>query len=469
LAETPKYDVAVIGSGPGGYVGAIRAGQLGLKTVIIEKDNKFGGTCLHVGCIPTKDLLLNAEVYEYFKHAKEFGIDCKEFSVDWAAVQARKARVVTKLAKGVEFLLKKNKVEMVQGYAKLEGPGCISVTDAKNQSREIQAKNIVLAMGSETKMIPDLEPDSKTVLTNIEILDVKEIPKSLLVIGSGAVGVEFASIFHRFGTEVTLLEMLPRVVPLEDEEIASELEKAFKKQGIKVFTNAKVQKVSKGAKGVSVEFADGEGKPQKLEAETCLVAVGRAPNTGNVGLEKTRVKLERGFVKVDSYMRTDEPGIYAIGDIVAGSPLLAHVGSMEGVVAVTHAAGKPAEPINYRQIPNCTYCEPEISSVGLTERQAREGGYKVKVGKFPFAGNSKAAILGDQTGFVKIISDERYGEILGVHMIGPRVTEMIAEAVVVMRLEGTVEDLEHTIHPHPTLTEAVPEAAHAVFGRAIHF
>ncbi|MCL5005278.1 MAG: FAD-dependent oxidoreductase [Acidobacteria bacterium] len=312
------------------------------------------------------------------------------------------------------------------------------------------------------------EPDSKTILTNKEILNLQEIPKSMIVIGSGAVGVEFASIFHRFGTEVTIIEMLPRVVPLEDEEISAELEKAFKKQGIKVSTGAKVQKVTKGAKGVSVEFTDAQGKTQKLDAETCLVAVGRDPNTQNIGLEKTRVKLERGFVKVDPYMRTDEPGVYAIGDLVAGSPLLAHVGSMEGIVAVTHAAGKPAEPINYHQVPNCTYCEPEVSSVGLTERQARENGHNVKVGKFPFAGNSKAAILGSQAGFVKIVSDERYGEILGVHMIGPRVTEMIAEAVTVMRLEGTVEDLEHTIHPHPTLTEAVPEAAHAVFGRAIH-
>ncbi len=468
MAETPKYDVAVIGSGPGGYVGAIRAGQLGLKTVLIEKDNKFGGTCLHVGCIPTKDLLLNVEVYDYFKRAKEFGIDCKGYSIDWSAIQARKAKVVTKLAKGVEFLLKKNKVDIVQGYGRLAGPGRISVTDAKNQTREIQAKNIVLATGSEAKMIPGIEPDSKTILTNKEILNLKELPKSMVVIGSGAVGVEFASIFHRFGTEVTVLEMLPRMVPLEDEEVSAELEKSFKKQGIKVHTGAKVQKVGKGAKGVSVEFTDANGKAQKLDAETCLVAVGRAPNTQNLGLEKTKVKLERGFIKVDPYMRTDEPGVYAIGDIVAGSPLLAHVGSMEGIVAVTHAAGKDAEPINYRQVPNCTYTEPEVSSVGLTEKKAREEGYKVKVGKFPFAGNSKAAILGDQTGFVKIVSDERYGEILGVHMIGPRVTEMIAEAVVVIRLEGTVEDLEHTIHPHPTLTEAVPEAAHAVFGTPIH-
>ena len=468
MAEAPKYDVAVIGSGPGGYVAGIRSGQLGLKTVLIERDNKFGGTCLHVGCIPTKDLLLNAEVVDYFKHAQEFGIECKEYSVDWAAVQARQNKVVTKLAKGVEFLLKKNKVEMVQGFAQLAGPGRITVTDASNKPREIQAKNIILATGSEAKMLPGLEPDAKTILTNKEILSLKKLPKSMVIIGSGAVGVEFGSIFKRFGTDVTIIEMLPRIVPLEDEEVSATLEKSFKKQGIAIHTQAKVEKVSKTAKGVTVDFTDAQGNAQKLEAETCLVAVGRSPNTQGIGIEKTRVRLERGFVKVDPYMRTDEPGVYAIGDIVAGSPLLAHVGSMEGIVAVTHAAGKPVEPINYRQIPNCTYCEPEIASAGLTERQAREAGYNVKVGKFPFVGNSKATILGMPEGFIKIVSDERYGEILGVHMIGPRVTEMIAEAVVVMRLEGTVEDLERTIHPHPTLTEAVPEAAHAVHGMAIH-
>ncbi|HET9179140.1 MAG TPA: dihydrolipoyl dehydrogenase [Terriglobia bacterium] len=468
MAEAPNYDVAVIGSGPGGYVAGIRSGQLGLKTVLIERDNKFGGTCLHVGCIPTKDLLLNAEVYDYFKHAQEFGIECKEFSVDWAAVQARQNKVVTKLAKGVEFLLKKNKVEMVQGFAQLSGPGRVTVTDANKKAREIRAKNIILATGSEAKMLPGLEPDAKTILTNKEILSLKKLPKSMVIIGSGAVGVEFGSIFKRFGTDVTIIEMLPRIVPLEDEEVSATLEKSFKKQGIVVHTQAKVEKVSKTAQGVAIDFTDAQGKAQKLEAETCLVAVGRSPNTQGIGIEKTRIRLERGFVKVDPYMRTDEPGVYAIGDIVAGSPLLAHVGSMEGIVAVTHAAGKPVEPINYHQIPNCTYCEPEIASTGLTERQARDAGYNVKVGKFPFVGNSKATILGMLEGFIKIVSDERYGEILGVHMIGPRVTEMIAEAVVVMRLEGTVEDLERTIHPHPTLTEAVPEAAHAVHGMAIH-
>jgi dihydrolipoamide dehydrogenase len=468
LAEIAKHDLVIIGSGPGGYVAAIRAGQLGLKTLIVEKDDKFGGTCLHVGCIPTKDLLLNAEVYDYFKNAKEFGIVCKEFSIDWAAIQARKTKVVTKLAKGVEFLFKKNKVESFQGYGRLAGPGRIAVTDAKGQKREIQAPKIVLATGSEAKTFPGFEPDGKTILTNKEILALKAIPKSMVIMGAGAVGVEFASIFHRFGTKVTILEMLPRAVPLEDEEISAELEKSFRRQGIAIETQAKVEKATKTANGVAVSYNRADGTSQAIEAETLLVAVGRSPNTQDVGLEKTRVKLERGFVKVDPYMQTDEPGVYAIGDIVANSPLLAHVASREGIVAVTHAAGKPIEPINYAQVPNCTYCEPEISSVGLTERQAREAGYKVRIGKFPFAGNSKAGILGAREGFVKIVSDETYGEILGVHMIGPRVTEMIAEAVVAMRLESTVEDLASTIHPHPTLTEAVMEAAHAVDGMAIH-
>ncbi|HEV2493021.1 MAG TPA: dihydrolipoyl dehydrogenase [Terriglobia bacterium] len=468
MPESSRFDIAIIGSGPGGYVAAIRAGQLGLKTAIVEKDDKFGGTCLHWGCIPTKALLFDAEVHDIFQNAREYGIDCKGFAVDWAAVLGRKRKIVTRLAKGVEFLLKKNKVETIQGYGRLAGPGRISVTGAKGQTREIAARKIVLATGSEAKMLPGLATDSKTILTNKEILELKTIPKSMVIIGAGAVGVEFASIFHRFGTKVILLEMLPRIVPLEDEEISAQLERSFSKRGIQVRTQAKVEKVAKSPRGISASFSAADGKPQTLEAETLLVAVGRSPNTEGLGLEKTRVKVERGFVKVDPYMQTDEPGVYAIGDIVAGSPLLAHVGEMEGVVAVTHAAGRPAEPINYQQAPNCTYCEPEISSVGLTERQAREAGYKVRVGKFPFSANSKAEILGVREGWVKIVSDETYGEILGVHMIGPRVTEMIAEAVVAMRLEGTVEDLAHTIHPHPTLTEAVLEAAHAAQDWAIH-
>jgi dihydrolipoamide dehydrogenase len=468
LAETAKYDIVIIGSGPGGYVAAIRAGQLGLKTLVVEKDDKLGGTCLHVGCIPTKDLLLNADVYDYFKNGKEFGIVAKEISIDWAAIQARKTKVVTKLSKGIEFLFKKNKVETLQGYGRLAGPGWITVTDAKGQKREIQAAKVVLATGSEAKTFPGFEPDGNTILTNKEVLALKALPKSMVIMGAGAVGVEFASIFHRFGVKVTILEMLPRAVPLEDEEISAELEKSFRHQGIGLETQAKVEKAAKTPNGVSVSYSGADGKSQTIDAETLLVAVGRSPNTQNVGLEGTRAKLDRGFVKVDPYMQTDEPGVYAIGDIVANSPLLAHVGSREGIVAVTHAAGKPVEPVNYGQIPNCTYCEPEVSSVGMTERQAREKGHKVRIGKFPFAGNSKATILIAREGFVKIVSDEKYGEILGVHMIGPRVTEMIAEAVVAMRLEGTVEDLAYAIHPHPTLTEAVMEAAHAAHDWPIH-
>jgi dihydrolipoyl dehydrogenase len=466
LADT--YDVAILGSGPGGYVAAIRAGQLGLKTVVVEKDNKLGGTCLHVGCIPTKALLFDAEIYDHFKNAAEFGIECKGFSINWQAIQDRKTKVVTKLSKGIEYLFKKNKVEWVQGFGRFAAPGRVAVTDAKNQSREISAKAIVLATGSEAKMLPGLEPDAKVILTNKEILSLPAIPKSMVIIGAGAVGVEFASIFHRFGTKVTILEMLPRAVPLEDEEISAELEKSFRKQGIGLHTGARVDKVTKTAKGATVDFTGADGKAQTIEAETVLVAVGRAPNTANIGIEKTRIKLERGFIKTNGHMQTDEPGVYAIGDLVAGSPLLAHVGQMEGIVAVTHAAGKPVEPINYLQVPNCTYCEPEISSVGLSERAAREKGYKVKAGKFPFAANSKAAILGAREGFVKIVSDEKYGEILGVHMIGPRVTELIAEAVMAMRLEATVDDLAGAIHAHPTLTEAVLEAAEGVHGMSVH-
>jgi len=468
LAETSRYDVAIIGSGPAGYVAAIRAGQLGLKSALIEKDPKFGGTCLHVGCIPTKALLFNAEVYDYFKNAREYGIVCKDYSLDWAAVQARKNKIVSKLARGVEFLLKKNNVETLRGTGRLAGPGRVIVTDAKSDGRAIEARKILLATGSEAKMLPGIEPDGKIILTNKEILELVDVPKSMTVIGAGAVGVEFASIFHRFGTKVTVLEMLPRAVPLEDEEISAELERSFRRQGIAVHTQARVQKATQSGKSACVEYSDAQGKTYKIESETLLVAVGRAPNTQGIGLEKTRVKQDRGFIQVDSNMQTDEPGIYAVGDIVAGSPQLAHVGQMEGIVAVTHVAGKLVEPINYQQIPNCTYCEPEISSVGMTEREAREAGHQVRVGKFPFAANSKAGILGAREGLVKIVSAEPYGEILGVHMIGPRVTELIAEAVLAMRLEGTVDDLAHTIHPHPTLTEAVLEAAHAVHGMQIH-
>ena len=468
MTEPSRYDVVILGSGPGGYVAAIRAGQLGLKTAVVEKDPRLGGTCLHVGCIPTKALLFNAEVLDLFRNATAFGINCQGFSLDWAAVQARKDRIVHKLSKGIEYLFKKNKVEWITGRGCIAGPGSLEVETADGKTARVETKHIVLATGSEAKLLRGMEADEKAVLTNREVLDLKEIPKSMVIVGAGAVGVEFASLFSRFGAKVTLVEMLPRIVPLEDEEVSQELAKALKKQGIAVSSGATVSQVTNTGHTVAVGFSTSDGHEQQVQAEKLLVAVGRAPNTQGVGLENTRATVENGFVKTNQFLETEEPGLYAIGDIVAGSPLLAHVAEAEGIVAVTHASGKAVEPINYRQIPNCTYCEPQVASVGLSEQQAREEGRAVKVGKFPFAANSKAAILGRGEGFVKIVSEEHHGEILGVHIIGPSATEMIAEAVMAMRLEGTVLDLAHTVHAHPTLSESMLEAAHAVHKMTIN-
>ncbi len=465
------YDVAIIGSGPAGYTAAIRAGQYGLKTALIEKDNVLGGTCLHVGCIPTKALLFNAELWDHLKDAKEFGIEGVDArKLNWTAVQERKAKIVAKHAKGLEFLMRKNKVETIRGYGKLTGPaqnGVLTVeVTADGKASQVKAKNVLLSTGSEARMLPGLEAGER-VLTNIEILALKEIPKSLVIVGAGAVGVEFASIFQSFGSEVTILEMLLRLVPIEDEEISKELARVYRKRGIAFHAGAKVEKVEKSKSGISVSFSV-DGKPQKIEAERILIAVGRKPRTENIGLEKTKIKPDRGFVKTDSWMQTAEPGIYAIGDIVLGTPQLAHVGGMEGIVAVTRIAGKQGKPINLEHVPNCTYCHPEIGSVGLTEAKAEEAGYNVKVGKFPFTANSRASIVGQHEGFIKIVSDADYGEILGVHIIGPQATELIAEAVTAIELEATVEDLVWTIHAHPTLAEAMLDAANSVYGMAIN-
>jgi dihydrolipoamide dehydrogenase len=465
------YDVAIIGSGPAGYTAAIRAGQFGLKTVLIEKDPYLGGTCLHVGCIPTKALLFNAELWDHLKDAKEYGIEgVNSRKLNWDAVQERKTKIVDKHAKGLQFLMRKNKVETVKGFGKLTGSAKngVHTIDVKDgaKSSQIKAKNVILATGSEARMLPGLEPGDR-VLTNIEILELGAVPKSLVVVGAGAVGVEFASIFRSFDCEVTILEMLPRIVPLEDEDISKELARVYRKRGINFHGSAKVEKVEKTKSGVAVTFT-ADGKQQKLEAERILIAVGRKPNTENVGLEKTRIQTERGFVKTDEWMQTAEPGVYAIGDIVLGTPQLAHVGGMEGIVAVSKIAGKEDKPINPLRIPNVTYCHPEIGSVGLTEAKAREQGYNVKVGKFPFTANSRASILGEHEGFIKIVSDAQYGEILGVHIIGPQATELIAEAVTAMELEATVEDLMWTIHAHPTLSEAMLDASNSVYGLAIN-
>jgi dihydrolipoamide dehydrogenase len=463
------YDVAVIGSGPGGYTAAIRAGQLGLKAAIIEKGDRLGGTCLLVGCIPTKALLFNAEVYDHLKSGKEFGIEGTESAqLNWGTIQARKDKIVTKHVKGLEYLMRKNKVDVVRGYGRLTGgrkDGILTV-DVEGAS-QIKAKNLILATGSGAKVLPGLKPDS-TILTNIEILSLNAIPKSLIVVGAGAVGVEFASIYKSFGADVTILEMLPRLVPLEDEEISKELARAFNKRGIKSFVGTKVENIEKIKTGVSVTFTPPDGKQQKIEAEKILIAVGRAPQTANVGLEKTKIKADRGFIHTDEWMETEEPGIYAVGDIIAGFPQLAHVAFMQGMVAAAHIAGKPARPLDRHKIPNCTYCEPQISSVGLTEAQAKESGRNIKVGKFPFTANSKASIVGSHEGFVKVVADTKYNEILGVHIIGPQATEMIAEAVAAMEAEATIDDLMFTIHPHPTLSEAMFDGIESVYGMSIN-
>jgi dihydrolipoyl dehydrogenase len=468
------YDLAIIGSGPAGYTAAIRAGQFGLKVALIEKDNKLGGTCLHVGCIPTKALLFNAEVWDHVKAAQEFGIeDVGAPKLNWGTIQQRKNKIVTKHAKGLEFLMRKNKVETLAGFGRLTGPaknGVLEVeldTGAAGGRSVVKAKNVIVATGSGARLLPGTAPDDR-VLTNIEILSLGAIPKSLIIVGSGAVGVEFASIYNSFGTDCTVIEMLPRIVPLEDEDISKELDRAFRKRNIKTYVNASVSKVDRTKDGVSVTF-EVAGKAQTVEAEKVLIAVGRKPLTDNIGLEKTRIKVERGFIHTDEWMQTAEPGIYAGGDIVAGMPQLAHAGFIAAKVAVAHIAKKNAKPIDRSRIPACTYCHPEIGSVGMTEVAAKQAGRQVKLGKFPFTANSRASIVGAHEGFIKVVSDAKYGEILGVHIIGPSATELIAEAVAAMEMEATVEDLMYTIHAHPTLSEGMLDAMESVEGLAIDF
>src|SRR5579871_1836250 len=467
------YDLVVIGSGPGGYSAAVRAGQYGLKTAIVEKDPKLGGTCLHVGCIPTKALLHTADVWDHFVRPGDEGIACDNPRLEYAKVLDRKNKIVSKHAKGVEFLMKKNKVDWVKGFGTLKPRGAnglipVEVKGEGGAAQTLETKNVIIATGSEARMLPGLEPDPKTILTNIEILDLPAIPKSLLVIGAGAVGVEFASIFNRFGTKVTVLEMLPRIVPLEDEEVSKELERYFKKTGIRCETGAKAENITKTENGVRLCAALADGKREDMEAEALLVAVGRKPLTDGIGLENYQVTLDRGFIKTDEYQRCGQPGVYAIGDVVAGTPQLAHVATMEGMVAVAQMAGKPARPINRNRIPGCTYTEPGIGSVGMTETQARAKGIAVKIGKFPFAANSKASILGSHEGFVKVVADEKFGVILGVHIIGPEAYELISEAVAAMEAEATVETMMSTIHAHPTLYEALGEAFNNVYGLTIN-
>jgi len=465
--ERPDYDLIIVGSGPGGYTAAVRAGQYGLRTAIVEKRPRLGGTCLLVGCVPTKALLHAAEIYQQMREAAADGIVCENPRLDFARIIERKEEIVSQHARGVEFLMKKNNVEVIRGEARLAGSQRLEVRTEQGL-RTLQARALILATGSEARMLAGLKPDPERVLTNVEILELRQLPASLLIIGGGAVGVEFASMFQRFGTRVTLLEMLPRIVPLEDEEVSRELERAFKKAGIRVQTGARVEQVELNEDGVRVTALLGGGQRESFQAEKVLVAVGRQPNTAGIGLENTRVELERGLIRVDPRQRTAEPGLYAIGDVVAGTPQLAHVAARQGLVAVADIAGKPAEPVNPRRIPSCVYTEPGVASVGLSEAEARAQGYRVRVGKFAFRPNSMATIMRRHEGFVKVVSEDRYGEILGVHIIGPKAYELIGEAVAAMAAEATVETMMNTIHAHPTLYETLGEAFNAVYGLAIN-
>lgn len=458
-----QYDIVIIGSGPGGYVAGIRAGQLGLKVAVIEKDPFIGGTCLHRGCIPTKALLENAEVWQKIQKAKDFGITVGDVTIDWSAVQKRKQGVVDANSKGIEFLFKKNKVERITGFGKVIDRNTVDV-----DGKQIKTKNIILAMGSVPRDLPHIKADGKRIINSDHILRLESIPKSMLVIGAGAVGCEFASIFSRFGTKTTIVEVMPQLLPIEDDEISKEFTRIFKKKGIEVYADAKVLSCEVTESGVKSTIETGKGKQQVIETELVLSATGRGPVTANCGLENIKVEIDkRGFITIDPFMRTGEPGVYAIGDIVP-TPALAHCASAEGILAAEHIAGKNPRPINYDHVPNATYSDPEVASVGLTERKAKERGFEVKVGKFPFTANSKAKIIGEAGGLVKYVVDAKYDEVLGVHIVGPKATELIVEACAALTLEATAESIAKTIHAHPTLSEALMEAAEDVAGHAIH-
>jgi dihydrolipoyl dehydrogenase len=478
-----EYDVIVIGAGTGGYVAAIRAAQLGLKTAVVEKQKALGGTCLLWGCIPTKALLEHAHALKVVQHAKDWGVTIGDTSagsaqgrvgIDMGLVQTRKDRIVTGLSKGVEFLFKKNKIDWIKGTARLTGgAGQLGVDVFEGEKQTLRArKEIIVATGSAPRGVPGIEIDRTRIITSDEAIGLKEVPATIAIIGSGAVGVEFASIFRRFGSEVTILELLPRLVPVEDEAVSAELEKSFRKQGITSHTGAKVTGAKVNGAGVDIDVQLADGSMQKLRADYLLVATGRGPVTTGLNAEGVGLQMEKGYVKVDALYKTSVPGISAIGDVITlggpAHPQLAHVSSAEGIVAAERIAGQAPPPINYDQVPGCTYCDPEIGSVGLTEREAGARGYDVRVGTFPFGVLGRAKMAGETEGFVKIVADRKYDELLGVHMIGLRSTELVAEATVALRLESTVEELIRTIHAHPTMAEAIGEAAHAVHGGAIH-
>jgi dihydrolipoamide dehydrogenase len=467
-----SYDVVVIGAGTGGYVAAIRAAQLGKTVAVVEKQSALGGTCLIWGCIPTKALLEHAHALKVIRQAGEWGVTIPAGTpaINMTQVHARKDKIVGGLTKGIEFLFKKNKISWVKGTARLAGPGRVEIVEGDRQT--LEAKDIIIATGSAPRSVPSVTIDHTRIITSDEGIHLKEVPKSLVILGSGAVGVEFASIYRRFGSEVTIIELLPRLVPVEDEAVSAELEKSFKKQGITVLIGTKVTQATSSASGVSIEAETPDGKKKRIAADMLLVATGRAPVTTGLGAEEAGIAMARGYIKVDELYRTSVPRVSAIGDVItlgAGvHPQLAHVSSMEGIITAERIAGKSVQPLNYDHVPGCTYCDPEIGSVGLTEARAKERGYDVTVGVFPFGVLGRARMAGESEGFVKIVADTKYDEVLGVHMIGPRSTELVAEAVLALRLECTVEELVRTIHAHPTFSEAVGEAAHAVHGAAIH-
>lgn len=460
-----KYDIIVLGSGPGGYVTAIRASQLGFKTAVIEKEN-LGGVCLNWGCIPTKALLKSAQVFEYLKHASDYGLSVKEFDKDFTAVVKRSRDVADGMSKGVQFLMKKNKIDVIEGYGKVKPGKKVEVKDKDGKVTEYVADHIIIATGARSRELPALPQDGKKVIGYRQALTLPEQPKKMIVVGSGAIGIEFAYFYNSMGTEVTIVEFMSNIVPVEDEEVSKQLERSFKKLGIKILTSAEVTKVDTSGKGVKAFVKTSKGE-EVLEADVVLSAVGIKTNIENIGLEEVGIATDRDKILVDKFYQTNVPGYYAIGDVVPGQAL-AHVASAEGILCVEKIKGLHVEPLDYGNIPGCTYCTPEIASVGLTEKQAKEKGYEIKVGKFPFSASGKAKAGGNADGFVKVIFDAKYGEWLGCHMIGAGVTDMIAEAVVARKLETTGHEVLKAVHPHPTMSEAVMEAVAAAYGEVIH-
>lgn len=459
------YDLIVLGSGPGGYVAAIRASQLGLKVALVEKE-ALGGICLNWGCIPTKALIKSASVFEYINHASEYGITVGAPSVDFKSVVKRSRDVANGMSKGVQFLLKKNKIDVIMGTGMLKPGKKLEVTGADGKKQTVEAKNIIIATGARSRELPALKQDGKKVIGYREAMNLPSQPKSMVVVGSGAIGSEFAYFYNAIGTKVTLIEFMPNIVPVEDDEVSKQLEKSFKKQGIEVMTGSEVTKVATTAKGCTVSVKTPKGETT-IECDVVLSAVGIASNVEGIGLEEVGIVTDRGKIKVDPFYATNIPGYYAIGDVVPGQAL-AHVASAEGIICVEKIAGQSPQPLDYHNIPGCTYCSPEVASVGLTEKAAKEKGYELKVGKFPFSASGKASAAGARDGFVKLIFDAKYGELLGAHMIGMNVTEMIAEIVVARKLETTGHEIIKAVHPHPTMSEAVMEAAAAAYGEVIH-